>query len=333
MGVNLYVGLWQGPTAAQLAALHSAGMHVICDQNAAALVRRDAGDIVGWLQPDEPDNAQPIKGGGYGPPVPAAKILERYRNLKQVDSKLPVLLNLGQGVAWDGWYGRGVRTNHPEDYREYARAGDIVSFDIYPVTHDSPQVAGNLWYIGRGVQRLVEWTDGNKPVWCCIEAAGNDKVVPTAAQLRSEVWIAITHGATGIIYFCHQFKPRFVEAGLLSHPELAEGVRQVNAQVARLASVIHSPTARDAVHIVASDPTIPVQTMCKRVGDSIYVFAVTLREKPTDVTFDVSGSKENDPAVVVDESRSLPATGQSFKDHFDGYGVHIYKLASARQGS
>ena len=24
------------------------------------------------------------------------------------------MLNLGQGVAWDGWYGRGTRTNHPE---------------------------------------------------------------------------------------------------------------------------------------------------------------------------------------------------------------------------
>jgi len=199
IGVNLYVGLWRGPTAEQLATLHAAGMHVICDQNPVALARREAGDIVGWLQPDEPDNARPIRAGGYGPPVPAEKILERYQKLKQADSKLPVLLNLGQGVAWDGWYGRGVRTNHPEDYREYAQAGDIVSFDIYPVTHDSPQVLGNLWYVGQGMRRLVEWTDGKKPVWCCIEAAGNDKVTPTASQLRSEVWIDITHAPTGII--------------------------------------------------------------------------------------------------------------------------------------
>src|ERR1051326_3783268 len=33
-GINLYVGLWQGPTEPQLAALKAAGMRVICEQNA-----------------------------------------------------------------------------------------------------------------------------------------------------------------------------------------------------------------------------------------------------------------------------------------------------------
>src|SRR5947209_1716701 len=32
-GFNLYVGLWQGPTEEQLAALAAAGMPVICAQN------------------------------------------------------------------------------------------------------------------------------------------------------------------------------------------------------------------------------------------------------------------------------------------------------------
>jgi hypothetical protein len=62
------------------------------------------------------------------------------------------MLNLGQGVAWDGLYGRGVRTNKPEDYLEYVRAGDFVSFDIYPVVHESPEVVGKLWYVGLGTQ-------------------------------------------------------------------------------------------------------------------------------------------------------------------------------------
>src|SRR6185437_12356395 len=130
--------------------------------------------------------------------------------LKQHDPAHPVFLNLGQGVAWDGWYGRGVRTNHPEDYREYLSGCDIASFDIYPATHENPAIAGNLWYVAQGVKRLVDWTGGNKPVWCCIEAAANGKLVPTAAQLRTEVWMAITSGATGIVYFCHQFKPKFI---------------------------------------------------------------------------------------------------------------------------
>jgi hypothetical protein len=33
-GINLYVGLWKGPTEEQLAALKAAGMPVICERNA-----------------------------------------------------------------------------------------------------------------------------------------------------------------------------------------------------------------------------------------------------------------------------------------------------------
>ena len=74
------------------------------------------------------------------------------------------MLNLGQGVAWDGWYGRGVRTNHPEDYSQYVRGGDIVSFDIYPAVHDKPAVAGKLWYVARGVDRLRGWAANERIV-------------------------------------------------------------------------------------------------------------------------------------------------------------------------
>ena len=114
--------------------------------------------IVGWMHGDEPDNAQSLgEGKGYGPPIPPEKIVADYREAQGTRSRRrPVLLNLGQGVAWDGWYGRGVRTNHPEDYPEYVEGCDIVSFDIYPAVHDKPEVAGKLWYVARGVERLRE---------------------------------------------------------------------------------------------------------------------------------------------------------------------------------
>ena len=36
-GINLYVGLWAGPTDAQLVSLKAAGMSVICEQNQVGL--------------------------------------------------------------------------------------------------------------------------------------------------------------------------------------------------------------------------------------------------------------------------------------------------------
>ena len=32
---------------------------------------------------------------------------------------------------------------------------------------------------------------------------------PTTAQIKAETWMAIIHGSQGLIYFCHQFQPRF----------------------------------------------------------------------------------------------------------------------------
>lgn len=56
-GINLYVGLWQGPTEAQLNALKSAHMPVICAQNAVGLAHKTDPTIAGWMQQDEPDDA------------------------------------------------------------------------------------------------------------------------------------------------------------------------------------------------------------------------------------------------------------------------------------
>jgi len=161
LGINLYVGLWQGPTRAQLEALEKAGMRTICAQNETGL-RWPGRTIAGWLHGDEPDNAQ-AAAIGYGPPIAPRVVVADYERMRAADPTRPVLLNLGQGAAWDGWHGRGVRTNHPEDYPEYCKGADLVSFDIYPVTHDKPAVRGKLEFVGRGVQRLVGWTQAKKP--------------------------------------------------------------------------------------------------------------------------------------------------------------------------
>ena len=115
LGINLYIGLWKGPTEEQLGALKKARMKVICAQNEVGLKHKNDDIIVAWVHGDEPDNARWLgKGKGYGPPVKPGKILADYRKIKARDPTRPVILNLGQGVAWDGWRGRGVRTNHLE---------------------------------------------------------------------------------------------------------------------------------------------------------------------------------------------------------------------------
>ena len=70
------------------------------------------------------------------------------------------MLNLGQGVAYDNYIGRGVRRGKLEDYPKYIEGCDIVSFDIYPTNHDKPEIAGKLEVVAKG----VTWSASRPPV-------------------------------------------------------------------------------------------------------------------------------------------------------------------------
>jgi hypothetical protein len=328
LGFNLYVGLWQGPTAEQLAALKAAGMPVICAQNSVGLTDNNSDMIVGWMHGDEPDNAQSLgEGKGYGPPIAPERVVADYRKLVLTDPSRPVLLNLGQGVAWDGWYGRGVRTDHPEDYAVYLEGCDIASFDIYPAVHEKEDVAGKLEFVARGVDRLREWGKGRRIVWNCIESTriGNINVKPTPAQVRSEVWMALIHGSQGLIYFVHQFRPDFIEAGLLADVEMAKAVGEINRQIRELAPVLNSPTLPEAVSVTSSDALAPIDVLAKRGPEATYVFAVGMRNHPATATF---RCKQMDAAIadVIGENRTLALAGGVFTDEFAPYAAHLYRL-------
>ena len=327
-GINTFVGLWQGPTVAQLDALKAAGMSVICSQNEIALKRNDT-NIIAWMHNDEPDNAQKLAARfGFGSPIPPEKIVADYKKLKAADPSRPVLLNLGQGVAWDGWYGRGKRNNHPEDYPEYLKGCDIASFDIYPANHGSKAVAGNLWFVARGVERLHSWSEDKKPVWACIECTHIGKAgrKPTPIEVRAEVWMALIHGADGLIYFVHQFEPKFIEAALLVDSEMLAAVTELNRQITELAPVLNSPTITNAVTVAASNPDTPIATMTKVFEGQTYLFAVAMRGQATAAKFSIRKFSENLGVEVLGESRTLAVTNGVFSDRFAPWEVHLYRL-------
>lgn len=330
-GINLYVALWQGPTAAQLAELEKVGMPVICAQNQAALENKDNPIIAGWMHGDEPDNAQSLgRGKGYGPPILPEVITKNYARLRAADPSRPVLLNLGQGVAWDQYIGRGVRRNHPEDYAEYVKGCDIASFDIYPVVHDSKEIAGKLEYVAQGVKRLVDWARGEKIVWNCIECThiGNAQARATPQQVRSEVWMALIRGSRGLIYFVHQFQPTAREAALLDDPEMLSAITLINRQIRELAPVLNSPTVADALTITPAEA--PLATMMKRREENVFIFGVNLRNEPIRASLSVHGAGAMKNAAVLGESRHIAIQDGTFSDEFAAYDVHLYQLSAAK---
>jgi hypothetical protein len=328
-GINLYIGLWQGPTEAQLSELRAAGMPVVCSQNAVGLRHIDDDLIVAWMHGDEPDNAQSLpEGEGYGPPILPEVIVDGYQKIKANDPSRPVFLNLGQGVAWDEYVGRGVRTNHPEDYPEYIKGTDIVSFDIYPAASTRPQTSGKLWLVAHGVERLVKWSRPDQPVWNCIECSRIRDVdhKATPHQVKAEVWMSLVHGSMGILYFVHEWAPKFNEHALLDDPEMLAAVTAINHQIHTLAPVLNSPTITEGIEVTSSDPEVPVATMLKQYDNATYLFAVAMRDGQTQATFTLPDLPSTATAEVLEEGRNLTVANGKFTDDFQPYEVHLYRI-------
>jgi len=334
-GINLYVGLWEGPTDQQLSDLTKAGMPVICEQNAVGLAHRNDPIIVGWMHGDEPDNLQDVtdpKTGAksYGPPIPPAHIVKDYEKLRAADPTRPIMLNLGQGVANDEWHGRGPDATL-DVYPAYIQGADVVSFDVYPVTNiDKPDGESYLWYVAKGVDRLVKWGAGKKIVWNALECThiGNPKAKVTPAQLRAEVWMSLISGSRGIIYFVHEFAPKSSDHALLDDPAMLRAVTDINAQIKRLAPALNSPTVPSVVSVKSSSEHVPINVMAKHASNAWYVFAVGMRNAPTTGSFSLSVLSSTATVEVLGESRSFTAKGGTFTDSFKPYDVHLYRITS-----
>ena len=338
MGINTYIGLHKGPTEAQLTAVANLPVATYCDQNAIGLTSSNNGVIKAWTHIDEPDNAV----SGTQIPVLTDTIVARYNKMKSKDNKRPVFLNLGQGVACDAWYGRGNRTRHPEDYEEYSKGADILSFDVYPMNVSPPldtdtswkktfknEVTHKPWYVAIGVDRLRQWVNYAKPVWSSIECTninGSTDYALTPSIVKAEVWMALIHGARGILYFCHQITP-FVEAGLLANTEMCNGVAAINEQITSLAEVLNTQSVANGFTTVSGNSEVSVDAMLKRFGGNTYLFAVAMRPGTTNATFTLTNLTGNTSVEVVGENRNLQSVNGAFQDTFTNYAVHIYKFS------
>ena len=323
IGVNQYIGLYNGPTTQDLTSLASANMPAYCDQNATGLANLGNKIIAGWTQQDEPDNAQPDGQGGYGPCIAPTTIQNLYQTMKTNDATRPVFLNVGQGVANDQWVGRGSCSNQPQDYPEYAKGCDIVSFDIYPVNSGL-----DITLVALGVDRLGQAVSYKKPVWNWIECTRIDQAntKPTPDQVKAEVWMSIVHGSMGIGYFVHQFTPTEDDHALLDDAAMKAAVGAIDQQIHDLAPALNTPPITNAVtESSSSQVDFLVKRQSGNGSGKLHVFAVSMTGTQTTATFTLAHDAMT-TATVLGENRTLPVASNAFQDTFAPYAVHLYSV-------
>jgi hypothetical protein len=324
VGVNVFTGLWQGPTEEQLGGITSGGLSVLCDQAGVWDAHLDDPSVVGWLSLDGPDNAQQRDDGGYDPCIPPEDVIARYQTLVDNDPRRPVFLGLGRGAAETEWVGRGECTGRTDMYPEYQRGADILSFHVYPVNNGGP-----LALAAAGVENLLAWSNHEKPIWFVAEASSIDGTArPAPWQIKAQVWMALVHGAAGIMYFCHRFEPSFSETDCLEDAPTAALLSELNAQINELAPVLNSQSVANGVSVSSSNAELPVDVMLKRRDGVTYLFAVAMAEGSTTATFNLERFPEHAFAEVLGESRTIGVTDGAFADDFADGAVHLYRISN-----
>ncbi|HHY83086.1 MAG TPA: DUF4082 domain-containing protein [Clostridiales bacterium] len=325
IGINTYIGLSSGGfNETVYNTLKQYGMKAIVNMNNYARQNMDKVEevVLAWLQEDEPDIARFTPDWWPLPPISPEETFRRYVEFKRYNKTKPVYMNLSQGVAKPDWPGRGVDTNYTYMYPEYAKGADILSFDVYPVNSGY-----DLSLVAKGVDNLYGYSDGRQPVWAFIETTKYDtgnQGRPTPEQVKTQVWMALVHGARGIEYFCHQFSPFFVEAGPLheDYSDIREMIASINAQITELAPVLNSPTI-SGYATVDTVNDVPVDIMTKKYNGIRYIFSVGMADEAATATFHVASG---DIVKVIGEDRVIKVENGQFSDEFAPYEVHLYEV-------
>jgi hypothetical protein len=138
--------------------------------------------------------------------------------------------------------------------------------------------------------------------------------------------MSLIHGSRGLIYFVHEFKPRFNEHALLDDPEMLTAVTGINRQIRSLAPVINSPSVSNGAKVVPSDANIRVAVATKFYQGVTYVFAVGMRNGHTKASLGVPSIPKTARAEVLGENRTITVKGGKFEDAFAPYDVHLYRI-------
>ena len=269
-------------------------------------------------------------------PVPRARpeeILKRYRDFKRHDPDRPVFLTL------TGYFHPQFKKwgeEHKTLYPEYVRACDVVGYDIYPIYGwNKPEW---IHLVHEATELLVRMA-GPRPVYAWIETSkGGQWTGPlerqkdvTPRHIRAEVWMALCRGATAIGYFTHVWKPSYDPFGV--PPRNREALASVNAQLDRLAPVLLGGETPGRVSIEA-EGSVKLDALARRKGEDLYVFAVNYDERdvPARATIRVEGLAAGRTVEVVDEDRSIAASGGCFVDDLEPLDVHVYRIRDAFSG-
>ncbi len=218
------------------------------------------------------------------------------------------------------------------EVKYFADTTDIMGVDPYPVP-------------SRPVRMVADWTDdgvtatsGHKPVWAVLQAYAryqhssvnkdrshiptpeelSDGRGPTFEEQRCMTYLALTHGAKGIIYWCYYNMRK-----LPQYEQMWGWMKTIGSEVQNLSPMLLSPDDLGEVRYAPSTGTI--HTKLKKYNGRLYLMAVNDSSSACSITFDL-GKPLSGRADVMFEKRTVKTAGTKLTDSFKPLEVHVYSL-------
>jgi hypothetical protein len=251
-------------------------------------------------------------------------------------------------------------------------SGDVACHDNYPLLNrkyrartlgDEESKSG----IPSTVSLAAAANKEQKPVWFIVGAfttrgaGGFPFRFPTPMQLRAQVYAALIHGATGIIYFCwdtyvcrdgdvigmspdpqavyFEAAPGRPKTSPARPMQLAESkaawmaAAQVNTEIRELTPSLFSPTVGDDVKYTAkvegtAVTDAPLRCLLKPHPEGGYVLlTVNLDDAVLNATYEFpAGLKSVEPLFENRDPFKLEAGQKSFADRYEPFEAHVYRI-------
>ncbi|MHC4753187.1 MAG: hypothetical protein ACYTFW_25390 [Planctomycetota bacterium] len=255
--------------------------------------------VISWYLNDERDPATYL-----------TQLEERYGKIRELDENHPVW-----SVHWNtDWL-------LPE-----AHTTDILGMDSYPIAHlpitEVARVADAAAQVGSQtgkpfwlVPQIFSWTDYPG------DPAGRDLTgrPPTKAEMRAMTYLAVNHGAKGLIYYSY-FDIRNDADYATRWPQ----IKDIASEIDRLRPVFLSLDQTNQNDITCSNADIDFKLM--RNGTTYYLLAVnTKQEDISGVSFLINlANKPLGFDTLFEGGRQISVINGSVTDDFGVYEVHVY---------
>jgi hypothetical protein len=210
---------------------------------------------------------------------------------------------------------------------------DVMGVDPYPMP------SGPVTLVRDWMDAANEAVGGHKPTWLVPQAfawyqynpeGSNRGRTPTASELqtgraptydeeRCMTYLALTHGAKGLIYYCY-----YDLRVLPQYKEMWGWMKTIAAEVRTLSPVLLSPEDMGTVAVTGGN----IDTRLKKADGRLYLLAVNPDKTPCQATFDLRRALPAEVNVMF-ETRKAATQGNTLTDSFKPLEVHVYDLGAA----